>query len=114
MSNYSNTSGLIHIIINLDNLRDDLHQLLEQDSDFVENVDEYRHDTMAKGYKDEADRVVMEAMKKVNAKNITSLNEVVSMVLKPCYSNTTFYRNYEFDIIEINNKQFVVAVSYIS
>lgn len=112
MSNYSNTSGLIHVIINLDNLREDLHKLLEQDLDFVENVDEYRHDTIAKGYKDEADRIIMEAMKKVKVKSRNSVEEVIGMILEPCYDNDTYYSDYDFDVIKITEKKFSVAISY--
>ena len=101
----SNTNGEINLIvieIPVDDVdKDTLTSILDIDSDFIENEEYYRDDTLKLGYKNEAERVSSEIYDK--HKNLGSSERIECMVEDlfnvPNFIGTSgSYGSYEYKI----------------
>ena len=85
MSNHGENAKLIVSVINKGAVNENsLIEILETDSDFSENIDWYRDDTLKKGFKNEAHRVAKEIFtkyKKIKNEEIR-LNKMVKALFE--------------------------------
>jgi len=116
MSNYSNSLGLIHFEIYTKydgDIKEALLQIFSHDLDFTENVDFFRKDTLKKGYRDEAERLVVEYMSKHNRlDNLKKITTAVEKLAKKVFDNPNYYEFYEVSVNEIDEHIYSVAIAY--
>jgi hypothetical protein len=116
MGNYSNQLGLIHFQLHTmydGDVKDGLLQIFSHDLDFTENVDFFRKDTLKKGYRDEADRVVSEYMTKhKRLDNLDKITAAVEKLAKKVFGNTNYYDCYEVSVDEVDDYTYTVAIAY--
>ncbi len=83
MANCKSRLSLNHFWIDIrneDDVYNGLLELLEQDSDFTHNKEEFRKDTLELGYKSEADRIVKETLKENPVTNIQEFKRAAEIV----------------------------------
>ena len=92
-----------------------LQEIFEHDSDFSENEDSYRPDTLKKGFKNEAERVSAEIFKK--CKKIEEESERVEAMVKKVFEvenfigNSSYYGSYQYAITE-TEFEYIVSIAY--
>jgi hypothetical protein len=116
MGNYLNQLGLIHFNLYTKyngDAKEGLLQIFSHDLDFTENVDFFRKDTLKKGYRDEAERLVAEYMSKHNRlDNLKKVTAAVEKLAKKVFDNPNYYDCYEVSINEIDDDTYSVAIAY--
>lgn len=91
-----------------------LFQILEQDSDFFDNEEYFREDTLSLGFKNEAERVSKEIFEKFKSKEDSS--ERLELMVKELFNVNNFigkssnYGRYEFQIVE-TDFEFIVVIA---
>jgi len=117
MSNYSNELGQIHFVIDVSetsSIREGLYSIFSNDLDFVENEEYFRKNTLNKGYKDEADRIVVEYTANRNIRNKKELEKAVEYLAKQIFGQINYYQDYNTSVLKIDKDLYSVAVSYVS
>jgi len=116
MGNYNNQLGLIHFQLHTmyeGDIKEGLHQIFSHDLDFIENVDFFRKDTLKKGYRDEAYRLVSEYVDK--HRKLDTLKKVTTAVeklAKKVFGNVNYYEHYEVSVDEVDDYTYTVAIAY--
>ena len=116
MGNYSNTLGQIHFAVNINNdlsLSDGLYNIFSCDADFTDNEEYFRKNTLKKGYKNEASRIISEYLVKHMITNKKQLDKAVQHMANLIYSDNSFFRSYDANVISINDELYSVAISYV-
>ena len=94
-----------------------LQQIFEVDSDFTENTEYFRHDTLKKGFKTEAERVSSEIFNKLKSKYKGDEEGLVDAMIKEVFKvnnfigNSSFYGNYEYEITE-TEFEYIISIAY--
>lgn len=97
--------------------KESLRELFESDSDFLENEDYFRDDTLALGFENEAQRVSEEIFKA--RKRIKDESERVGKMVKDCFNvsgfigQSSYYHEYEYEITE-TEFAYVVSIAVIT
>jgi hypothetical protein len=92
-----------------------LQKIFESDSDFSENKDSFRPDTLKKGFKNEAERVSAEIFNK--CKKIEEESERVEAMMKKVFEvenfigNSSYYGSYRYAITE-TEFEYIVSIAY--
>ena len=114
MANCESGLGLGMIKINLNN-RDEvikeLGDIISVDCDLHENVDFFREDTLKLGYDSELDRVVDEATKGKDLKDLKVFEEVFSEVFG-ALSEQEYFGQCEYVIEELGDGVIMLAYVY--
>ena len=117
MSNHGDNAHLIIEVIDKGGINEkSLQSILECDSDFSENEEYYRPDTLKKGFENEAHRVSTEIFKK--CKRIKDDGERVKRMVESLFEVNNFigqsgsYGDYTFEITE-TDFSFVVSIAYV-
>jgi len=116
MSNFSNVLGQIHFVVNINDnlsLSEGLYNILNCDADLTENEDYFRKNTLKKGYDNEASRIISEYLVKHKMTNKKQLDKAVQHMADLVYSNDSFFRSYDTNVISINDELYSVAISYV-
>lgn len=116
MGNYSNQMGLIHFTLSTkydSDIKEALYLIFQHDLDFVENEEYFRKNTLKLGYKNEAERLVSEYMKK-NGRidNISKVTRAVDKLAKYIFDNSNYYSEHHISVEEIDDNLFSVAIAY--
>ena len=86
------------------------------DLDFTENVEYFREDTLKKGFKSEAERIVTELLKKKNLAPV----EMIEACLNKQFKSSGFYVDHSFDTHTIDYtgsgdlEEIIVSVAYMT
>ena len=115
MGNYSNELGQIHFVVDISeatSITDGLYGIFSRDLDFIENEDYFRKNTLKKGFDNEADRIVIEYMRKHQISNKKQLEKAVEYMAKQIFGNYNQYEAYETSVLKIDKDLYSVAVSY--
>lgn len=117
MSNHGNNASLVVQIVEKGYINKNcLEEILRIDSDFVDNVDYFRADTLKKGYKDEAERVSEEIYKKY--KHLRNAENRLDKMVGALFSVPNFigcsgnYGDYTYQITDVG-KAFVISIAYV-
>jgi hypothetical protein len=116
MSNYNNSLHQIHFILDTtssEKIKKGLYNIFSNDCDFTENVEYFRYDTIALGFRDEAERLVSEHLSGNKMKSLKSVDNIVSDLCSEIFDNEIYYRNYEYNVIKVGDNLFSVSISYI-
>jgi len=117
MSNHGESAKLIVSTIDKGAVDEtSLIEILETDSDFLENEEYFRPDTLKKGFKNEAERVSKEIFTKF--KKIKDEETRVDKMVKALFDVSGFighsqsYGDYTYQITE-TEFQYVVSIAYV-
>ena len=115
MSNFSGELKLIVVAIDKGAIDEtSLQSILESDLDFKENSEEFRPDTIKKGFKNEAERVSAEIFKK--HKKIKEESELVCAMVSDLFKvkgfigNSSAYGQFSYNILE-TDFAFIVSIA---
>lgn len=118
MSNHGNNAHLIISRVDKGGINENsLQEILEHDSDFGENEEYFRKDTLKKGFENEAQRVSAEIFKK--HKKVDDESEQLEAMVNDLFKVNNFigqsghYGDHTFKIIE-TDFEFIVVISYVS
>lgn len=117
MGNLSNQARLFVSVIDKGAVDETcLTEILAQDNDFSENTDQYRPDTLKKGFKNEAERVAKEIYTKFKKEKEeeTRLEKMVEELFKVqgFIGQSSYYGDYTYQITE-TEFQYVVSIACI-
>jgi hypothetical protein len=115
MGNYNNELNQIHFILDTtkkEKVKEELYNIFRHDCDFTENVEFFREDTISLGYKDEADRLINDYLFGKKIKSLKSVEKIVENLCSEIFENDSFYSDYAYDVIQINDTMFSVSISY--
>jgi hypothetical protein len=112
------------IIFNVDRNSDAINETtlipaLSVDSDFTENEDYFREDTLELGFENEAERVSKEIFEECNKKDFADETELLNYMIGELFNVSNFigtsesYGDYMFQVVE-TEFEFVVVISYIN
>ena len=117
MSNFSDNANLIvHTIDKGMVNKTSLIAILETDSDFLENEDYFRKDTLKKGFKNEAERVSKEIFNK--CKKIKDEGERVEKMVESLFNvsgfigNSSYSGDYTHQITE-TEFAYVISIAFV-
>ena len=117
MSNHGNNANLIISRVDKGEINENsLQDILEHDSDFGENEEYFREDTIKLGFKNEAERVSTELFKK--HKKVDDEAEQLQAMVQDLFIVDNFigqsghYGSHTFDIIE-TEFEFVIIIAYV-
>ena len=103
---------LIHKTVNIGkSLKTDMINLI-QDMDFTENEEFFRKNTLKLGYKNEAERLVGEALKSPIT-NENQLTRAINKIYKPIL-NSSFYEDSVINVNLITGKFYSVAITLVT
>ena len=112
MANCKSELVLNHFWINITESKDvyeSLYSLIEQDCDLSENEDYFSDDTLELGFKNEADRIVKEALKELGfPDDITSLRVIVDKVTD-AISGQEYFGGCEVSVVAVTEELFCIA-----
>jgi len=118
MSNHGNNVTLITARVDKGGINEkSLQSIFECDSDFSENVEYFRSDTLKKGFKNEAERVSTEIFKK--RKKIKDEAERLDLMVADIFEVNNFigqsghYGDYTSEIIE-TDFEFIIVIGYVN
>lgn len=114
MANHTNHLDQIHFTLYADNetsIRESLLYIFDGDLDFTENEEQFRKNTIKKGYINEAHRIVVEYMKKNKVETYKQITKAVEFMADKLFASS-FYEDYTVSVNEISNKVFSIAISY--
>jgi len=116
MGNYSNEVGLIHFTLSTkydSDIKESLYLIFSHDLDFIENEDWFRKNTLKLGYKNEAERLVAEYLKK-NSRldNISKVTSAVDKLAGHVFNNSNYYSEHQISVEEIDENLYSVAIAY--
>lgn len=114
MGNLSNQIEQLKCKVSLDpaKIESGLVELLSFDLDFTENEEYFSEDTLALGYKNEAERLVKEYLASNSVTDKKRLYDCCEHLLSQVF-RSSFYGNWEFDVSETRGKSnFFVHVAY--
>lgn len=86
--------------------------LFEKDMDFIENEDYFREDTLELGFKNEAERIATEEVEELMGATI-SADTIERIVVDKLFGSSSFYGEYEIEIIE-EEELFLVAFAVLT
>lgn len=113
MGNLCNEIGKHNVTIDLNNIEKGLIKLMGFDMDFVENEEQYREDTLSLGYKNEAERVVKEYLKKHKVKTQKEFYKSCKDITNHIFDSTSFYGDTDVEFTKLSPKKFKVRVTFI-
>lgn len=122
MSNHGNKANIIVVAIDKNGIDENsLVEILEIDSDFCENEEYFREDTLKKGFANEAARVSTEIFKKLSKLRKYKDDEpaLVDAMVKAVFDVPNFigqsdlYGDYTYDITE-TDFQYIISIAYVS
>ncbi len=118
MSNHGRETSLIICRVDKGGINENsLQEILEHDSDFGENEEYFREDTLKLGFKNEAERVSTELFKK--HKKVDDEAEQLQAMVQDLFIVDNFigqsghYGSHKFEIIE-TDFEFIVVIAYVS
>lgn len=93
-----------------------LYDLFAIDSDFTENEEYFRDDTLTKGFKDEAERVSSEIYNKHKDTDVSELERVYNMLddvfdVDNFIGTSDHYGKYEYQVVD-TEFEYVIVVAY--
>lgn len=104
--------GLIRIDLNKrDEVLGELWNVLSVDNDMTENEDYFREDTLELGYKDEAARIVAEAVKDKAIDTVEGFTEAFKKVFLGL-SDQEFFCVCDYEIMELEPGVIILAYAY--
>lgn len=119
MSNHGNNANLIVIQIDKGDVNEaSLIPIFENDSDFSENEEYFREDTLEKGYENEAERVSEEIFNKHKDEFEGDERGLVDEMVKSVFEVENFigqsghYGNYTYNISE-SEFTYIIAIAYV-
>lgn len=116
MGNFSKNVGLIHFMLSTksdNDIKESLQEIFNADSDFTSNEEYFRRDTLKKGYKNEAHRIVTEYVNSHSRINtLKRVENAVSKLAEKVFLNDTYFSGYEISITEVSTDLFSVAIAY--
>ena len=116
MGNLNNSAKLFICRIDKGNVNENsLVDLFNNDTDFSENSDQYREDTLELGFENEAERCSKEIFEK--HKDIEIESEMVSAMVNDVFEvegfigQSSYYGDYTYEIIETDFEYIVVIAT---
>jgi hypothetical protein len=111
MANCKAELNLNHFWINIHSEEDvynSLYSLLEIDNDLTENEDYFRDDTLELGFKNEADRIVKEALEGKRLSSIEDYKAVAKIVAEKI-TEQEYYGDCQLSFVATTNDCLIVA-----
>ena len=106
---------LIAVLLDRNNVKEAVMNILSHDMDFIENEEFFREDTLELGFENEAQRVAEELSQKFKEVNQNLINEVLTCHVggsQFIVGNCTYTDNYTFELTDIDESRVFLSVAY--